>query len=125
MGTSELVSKAKLVVHGTVIDIQVEYDDGPTGPANVQTITTIQVTESLKGDAGATVKVAGFGGQVGDLIYKLPGTPKFKIGEETIVILSAPVPNRPNTMPSFFAPLGRNGHLMVAGFEQGRFKIST
>lgn len=123
MGTAELVAKAKLVVHGTVIDNQVVYDDGPNGPANVRTITTIQVIESLKGEAGATVTVAGFGGQVGNFIYNWPGIPRFEVGEETIVILSTPTPNRRN-MKSLFAPLGRNGNLMVTGFEQGRFKVS-
>lgn len=123
MGTPELVRRAQLVVHGTVIANEVVYDDGPNGPANVRTVTTIEVMESLKGDAGTTVTVAGFGGQVGDLIFNLPGTPKFAVGDEAIVLLSAPVPDRPN-MRSFFAPLGRDGHLMVTGFEQGRFRIS-
>ena len=123
MDTATVVKNAKLVVHGTVIDNQVVFDNGPTGPANVRTITTIEVIESFKGDAGATVKVAGFGGQVGDFIYKLHGTPEFQIGDNVIVILSAPVPNRPN-MKSLFAPLGLNGNLMVAGLGQGLFKIS-
>lgn len=123
MGTPELVARAQLVVHGTVIENYVVYDNGPNGPANVRTITKIQVTESLKGNAGATVTVAGFGGQVGDLIYELRGTPKFVVGEETLVILSPPAPHQKN-MRSFFAPLGAEGSLMVEGFEQGRFKIN-
>lgn len=123
MDMAELVARSKLVVHGTVVDNQVVYDDGPNGPANVRTITTIEVMESLKGEAGATVTVAGFGGQVGDLIYQWPGVPKFEIGEETIVMLSEPAPDLPN-MRSLFAPLGRDGSLMVTGLEQGRFKIN-
>lgn len=123
MDIQELVARAQLVVHGTVIENYVVHEDGPNGPANVRTITKIQVTESLKGDAGETVTVAGFGGQVGDFIYMLPGTPTFDVGEETIVLLSPPAPHQKN-MKSFFAPLGVGGNLMVTGFEQGHFKIS-
>jgi len=122
MDKAELVSRSQLVVHGTVIANEVVYDDGPNGPGNVRTITTIEVSESLKGNAGATVTVAGFGGQVGNFIYKLPGTPEFRVGDETIVMLSKPVPNQPN-MKSFFAPLGKDGALMVSGFSQGHYTV--
>ena len=74
--TATLVSMAKLVVHGTVIGNEVVYDDGPNGPANVPTITTIQVTESFKGDAGETVTVAGFGGQSIGFLTQGRGAPR-------------------------------------------------
>jgi len=122
MDTPELVARAQLVVQGTVVANEVVYEDGPNGPANVRTVTTIEVTESFKGDAGTTVKVAGFGGQVGDLIYKVPGTPTFNVGDEAILMLSKPAPNQPN-MKSFFAPLGQDGSLMVTGFSQGHLRI--
>lgn len=124
MEMAELVAHAELAVHGRVIATEVVYDESPNGPANVQTITTIEVTQSLKGNAVQTVKVAGFGGRVGDYIYQWPGVPQFEVGEETIVMLSKPAPDQGNKK-SLFAPLGRGDHMMVAGLEQGRFKITV
>lgn len=123
MSTPELVKRSAMIVQGTVIGSKVVYEDGPSGPANVRTITTIEVAQVFKGQAGRTIQVAGFGGQVDNLIYNWPGIPKFEIGDNTIVMLHKPVADQEN-LKSLFAPLGRDGHMMVTGFEQGRFIIS-
>ena len=125
VNTAELAQLSQVIVQGTVVANEVVYDEGPNGPANVRTITTIEVTRSLKGDVDATVTVAGFGGQVGNFIYNWPGVPKFKVGDETIVFLTKPPADQGN-LKSLFAALDTNGagHLMVVGFEQGRLSVT-
>ena len=107
MDTAHLTRVSNLIVEGTVVDNKVVYDDGPNGPMNVRTITTVQVSRALKGQTGETVSVVGRGGVVGDLSYNWPGVPRFSVGDKALLFLY--------TEP--------NGYLSVTGLEQGRLNV--
>jgi len=74
----------------------------------ILTNTTIEVTESIKGQAARTVEVTTVGGQVGDTVLHVGGMPAFIPGEDTIVFVSR-----------------SNGYLTVLGLGQGKFTVSN
>ncbi len=111
MGVDELARNSQLIVLGTVVKNEIVYDEGPEGPMNVRTLTTVQVDYAFKGQAGATVEVLGFGGRVGNLVHNWPGIPRFEVGEEAILFL-AQLPGGPHA-----------GKLVVTGLEQGRLTV--
>lgn len=112
MDTAELAKHSGLIVQGIVLGNEVVFDQGPNGPLNVRTLTTVQVSRTFKGPAAQTVTVAGPGGRVEDLSYNWPGVPRFKGGEEVILFLTQP-------KGDFF-----KGGLMVTGLEQGRLTVA-
>ena len=106
---AELTKLSVLIIQGTVVDNQVVFDQGPIGPVNVRTLTTVAVDRTFKGKAEATVTVVGFGGVVGGLSFNWPGVPRFNVGEEAILFLER--------LPT--------GEITVVGLEQGRMTIGN
>ncbi len=96
-----------MIVEGTVVSNEVVYEDGPNGPLNIHTLTTIAVSRTFKGEVQETVTVTGYGGVVGDISHNWPGVPRFKEGEKAVLFL--------------FKNL--RGELTVTGLEQGRMTI--
>src|SRR5436190_17693408 len=74
----------------------------------ILTNTTIDVTESIKGQAARTVEVTTVGGQIGDTVLHVAGMPAFIPGESTIVFVSK-----------------SGSYLTVLGLGQGKFTVSN
>ena len=82
LSLDDLAARSQTIVQGTVLGSRTYWS--PDGKL-ILTNTTIQVTESLKGQAGRTVEVTTVGGQIGDRILHVGGMPAFVPGESTIV----------------------------------------
>jgi hypothetical protein len=81
---SELAQTADTVVHGTVRRLESRWSGDRT---RIVTDVEIQVTETLKGQAGGTVLVVQPGGRVGDIGQVVHGLASFAEGEEVVVFL--------------------------------------
>ena len=99
-----VVTGAVVVVHGRVIEVRGEL----TGVRRtIESIITIAVIESLKGDPGATVVFRVPNGQVGRYRRVLIGAPEFERGDEVVLFLRG----RPPAMPTLF------------GLSQGVYRV--
>jgi hypothetical protein len=60
-------------------------------PGALSTLIELEVIEAFKGKAqpGSALTLLQMGGELGDLIQSVPGTSKFKTGEEVVLFLSA------------------------------------
>ncbi len=100
----ELSQTADAIVHGTVRRVESRWSgDG----RRIVTDVEIQVTESLKGQAGNMVLVTQPGGQVGDIGQKVSGLASFTPGEEVVLFLE-----RRGTQA-----------FRVSGMAQGKYKV--
>ncbi|WP_257456144.1 hypothetical protein [Archangium lipolyticum] len=100
----ELARSADTIVHGTVRRMESRWSgDG----RRIVTDVEIQVTETLKGQAGGTVLVTQPGGRVGDIGQRVSGLASFTPGEEVVLFLE-----RRGTQ-SF----------RVAAMAQGKYKV--
>jgi hypothetical protein len=75
---------------------------------SIWTVTTFDVTETLKGQLPGEIEVLLPGGRVGHLTSTVAGTPKFNPGTEAVVFLQR-------------SPAGG---FTIAGWVQGSFRIS-
>jgi hypothetical protein len=101
---TELAQTSTLVVRGTVKRLQSRWDH-----QRILTDVDIQVTEALKGQPGALVRLTQPGGHVGNLGQTVEGLASFAEGEEVVVFL------RPHSSRGY----------MVAGFSQGKFHVAV
>ena len=100
----ELARTADAIVHGTVRRVESRWSgDG----RRIVTDVEIQVSESLKGQAGGSVVVTQPGGRVGDIGQTVSGLASFAPGEEVVLFLE------------------RRGAqaFRVAGMAQGKYKV--
>jgi hypothetical protein len=100
----ELAQSADTIVHGTVRRVESRWSgDG----RRIVTDVEIQVTESLKGQAGGSVVVTQPGGRVGDIGQSVSGLASFTPGEEVVLFLE------------------RRGAqaFRVAGMAQGKYQV--
>ena len=80
----ELSQKADTIVHGTVRRMESRWSGDRR---RIITDVEIEVTETLKGQAGSTVLLVQPGGRVGDIGQMVHGLPSFTPGEEVVVFL--------------------------------------
>jgi hypothetical protein len=74
----------------------------------ILTATTLEVTESLKGQAARTIEITTVGGQVDDTVLHVSGMPSFTAGENVVVFVE------------------RSGvYTTVFGLGQGKFTIAN
>src|SRR3984957_11213306 len=73
----------------------------------IWTITTVKVTETLKGNLPGEISVRLPGGRVGHLTATVEGTPRFNPGDDAIVFLK----------------ISQAGGFTVAGWVEGTFRI--
>ena len=100
----ELARTADTIVHGTVRRVESRWSgDG----RRIVTDVEIQVSETLKGQAGGSVLVTQPGGTVGDIGQTVHGLARFTPGEEVVVFLE------------------RRGKVAfeVSGMAQGKFQV--
>jgi hypothetical protein len=82
----ELVERAQLIFEGTVTDVQSQWA-GEGGQRHIVSYVTLQVTDGVKGDAGATYTLRMLGGTVGDDTMEISDSPKFKVGDRNILFV--------------------------------------
>ena len=100
-----VVAGSGVIVHGRVTSVTSHL----TGPQRaIESVVTVAVIQSLKGDAGGTVSFRVPNGQVGRYKRVLVGAPEFTAGDEVVVFLQG----RPPAMPSVF------------GLNQGLYRVS-
>jgi len=83
----ELVRRSATIVHGTILATRCESE---AGGARIYTYVTVSGKEFLKGGPGQgnTVIFRQLGGQVGDQVVYVPGTPRFMAKQEVLLFLT-------------------------------------
>ncbi|WP_224245806.1 hypothetical protein [Hyalangium gracile] len=99
-----LAQTADTVVHGTVRRAESRWSGDRR---RIVTDVEIEVTETLKGQAGSTVVIVQPGGRVGDIGQMVHGLATFTPGEEVVVFLE-------RKGPSAFR---------VTGMAQGKYQV--
>src|SRR5215216_182099 len=89
---TEMVAGSQLIVHGAVIDVRSQLT---TGARTIETVITIAVADSLKGQSASTVVLRVPGGQVGRYRRVMVGAPEFVEGEEVVLFLAGHAPAMP------------------------------
>src|SRR3954463_7569611 len=82
LSLQDLATRSQSIVQGIVRASRSYW--GPDGKL-ILTNTTIEVTESIKGQAVRTIEVTTVGGRIGDTVLHVAGMPAFAPGESTIV----------------------------------------
>lgn len=104
----DLARMSPVVLVGEVNSVESGWNPQKT---QIHTRVLITPVEVLKGPADlGTVKVKFLGGKAGDTVARLPGAPRFEVGEKVLVFLE---PRQ-----------DRDGYLPV-GFYQGKYKVFT
>lgn len=111
MSVDELTAAADTVVIGRVTDIRSLWSD----PRHLVTVSTIAVSEVLKGDAAAEIRVVVPGGIDANRKFPVamtyPGAPQFGSNEQVFLFLTSD-PDAP-------------GALAVTGWSEGKYSIVT
>jgi hypothetical protein len=104
MDLPELTQSADVIVHGTVRRMESRWSgDG----RKIVTDVEVEVTETLKGQAGGTVLITQPGGRMGDIGQKVSGLASFTPGEEVVLFLERRGPQA----------------FRVAGMAQGKYQV--
>lgn len=101
----QLGEDSSAVVMGTVVNVRSFWNDTRS---KIFTSTVIAVEESYKGRPGGSVEVLQLGGTVDNVQVTAHGALRWTEGEEVVLFLE------PAT----------EGRFQVAGFSQGKFKVS-
>src|SRR5215510_4393656 len=105
LGLQDLVKKAHTIVIGKVTGSSTYWS---TDKKFILTDYTIEVDESMKGQAGRTVAVTTVGGKIDDLELYVSGMPSFQKGENAVVFVE------------------RSGaYQTVVGLGQGKFTVTN
>jgi hypothetical protein len=88
----EMVTAAKAITYGRVVDVRSELTFDRT---TIATYVTIDVAQHLKGNFGESVTFRVPGGHVGRYRRIIVGAPQFERGDDVIVFLSARGPSVP------------------------------
>jgi hypothetical protein len=100
-----VVTESGVIVHGRVLGVESRL----VGPERViESVVTLAVLQSLKGDAAGRVSFRVPNGQVGRYRRVLVGAPEFVEGDEVVVFLEG----RPPLLPSVF------------GLSQGVYRVT-
>ena len=100
----DIAHAASAIVRGTVVDVRSDWADNRR---RVETIVTLRVSESLKGEMRGLVSVKVPGGVLGRYRSITIGAPSFRPGEEVVLFLGAEPPALP----------------YVIGLGQGVFRV--
>jgi PKD repeat protein len=79
----QLIAKSPVIVDGIVL-FSAAVDRGGA----IWTDTIVEVTRAIKGDVSGRITVREIGGQLGDRITKLYGSPEYTAGEQVLLFLS-------------------------------------
>ncbi len=89
---SEMVSGSQVIVHGRVSDVQSQM---LRDQRSIETVVTLVVTQSLKGEPGPVVVFRVPNGQVGRYRRVIIGAPEFRVGDEVVLFLRGRAPGVP------------------------------
>jgi hypothetical protein len=82
----ELVSRAELILQGTVTNVQCQWV-GEGGQRHITTQVTLRVEDAMKGAPGASYTITMLGGTVGDTTMAVSDSPKFRVGDRDILFV--------------------------------------
>ena len=100
----DIARSATAIVRGTVVAVRSEWADGRR---RIETVVTLRVSETFKGDMRGFVSVRVPGGVMGRYRSVTVGAPSFSQGEEVVLFLGASPPALP----------------YVIGLGQGVFRV--
>jgi hypothetical protein len=102
----QLVGRAQVIFEGTVTDVTSQWV-GEGAQRHIVSYVTLEVADSVKGDAGTTYTLRMLGGTVGDTTMAISDAPNFAVGERTILFVE--------NNGTQFVPL--------VGIMHGRFRV--
>lgn len=91
-GFEEVVDGSQLIVHGRVLDVRPQET---AGRRTIESLITLSVAESLKGQPGPTIVFRVPGGRIGRYGRVMMGAPVFVQGDEVVVFLRGRAPMVP------------------------------
>ena len=100
----DLVTSARLIVHGTVVGVRPQLAQDRR---QIETLVSVEVSTYLKGDFGPEVTFRVPGGELGRYRTVIIGAPTFAPGDEVVLFLGARGPVVP----------------YVLGLSQGVFRV--
>jgi len=106
MSVKDMTQSSAGIVTGRVVSVNSQWD---ASRKRITTITEFEVSETVKGQLGNTIRIETPGGTVGDISMRVAGSPQFKVGNEVLL----------------FVGRASQGSLHISGFSQGNFSIST
>lgn len=102
LSLAELVNSAHAVVYAKAVSNERLWHD-----SEIWTVTTFRVIENWKGNSPPEVTVWMIGGQMGRIMSFVPGAPRFRPGEETILFLEP----------------ARGGEMSITAWGEGTFRV--
>ena len=90
LSLAQLVRSARAVVYAEVVSNGCQWRD-----REIWTVTSFRVMENWKGNSPAQINVWMIGGSAGRITSYVPGAPRFRVGEQTVLFLE---PTRSGTM---------------------------
>lgn len=102
LSLDQLVNSAHAVVRAKAISNERLWHDG-----EIWTVTTFLVIENWKGSSTPEIAVWMIGGQMGRIMSFVPGAPRFRPGEETVLFLE----------PT------RTGEMSITAWGEGTFRV--
>jgi hypothetical protein len=90
LSLAQLAVSARAIVRAQVVSSNCQWRDG-----EIWTVTSFRVIENWKGNSPAQINVWMIGGSVGRITSYVPGAPRFRAGEQTVLFLE---PTRSGTM---------------------------
>jgi hypothetical protein len=105
LGLEDLVKKAHTIVVGRVTNSRTYWS---SNRKLIFTNYTIQVDESIKGQAGRSVEVTTIGGKLDGVELHVAGMPSFRTGENAVVFVEESA-----------------GYQTVLGLSQGKFTVTN
>jgi hypothetical protein len=107
MSLRDLAKKSDAIVLAHVEDASARYDSNK----EIYTYITLRVLEPVRGPkADAVITIRQLGGVVGDIASIVPGTPRFKQGEEVVL---------------FLTKNDAAGYPWVMGLQQGKYTVTS
>ena len=86
MDLGELAIESSVIVAGRVVEVRPVW---VRGGRHIDSVVTVEVEASFKGEPGRTLSFVTPGGQIGALRTVAPGAPEFTAGAELVLFLSA------------------------------------
>ena len=86
MDLGELATESSVIVAARVVDVRPVW---VRGGRQIDSVVTVEVLASFKGEPGRTLSFVTPGGQIGDLRTVAPGAPEFSTGSELVLFVSA------------------------------------
>ncbi|MHB8754711.1 MAG: hypothetical protein ACYC92_07110 [Candidatus Acidiferrales bacterium] len=102
LSLTQLTLSATTIVHAECTGNQTLWHGG-----EIWTVTTFRVLENWKGNSPREIHVWMIGGRVGPVISYVPGAPRFRPGEDTVLFLEP----------------ARSGDLSITAWSEGTFRI--